>query len=129
MRVAPIHIGLSVVVGKDRWVNIIPMLPLPYQRLAEGVFERTVRSVGNEDCDAVTMEWSIEVVFAVALYGLDGPCAIVATAPGNILQGCYGTVLCPVYHICGGPQQPVVHEETGGVFLVQIGNIFRRSIM
>ena len=64
------------------------------------------------------MKVGIELEFAIAFNGLDGPLASVATATGNILQLCYGTVLCPVYHVGGGPQQPVVHEEIGGVLLV-----------
>ena len=42
VRVAPVHVSLAVVVNPHRRVNVFPMLLLPHERLAEGVFERPV---------------------------------------------------------------------------------------
>ena len=81
MGVAPVHIGLTVVVDEHRGVDVVPVLLLPYQRLAERVFERTVGRVGHEHADAVTVERGIEVVLTVALDGLDGPGAVLTAAP------------------------------------------------
>ena len=86
MRVAPVHISLSVVINKHRGVDIIPVLRLPHQGLAKGILERTIRRVGYQDADAMTMKRCIEIILAIALYGLYGPCTIVAGAPREFLQ-------------------------------------------
>ena len=43
MRIAPVHIGLTIVINEHRRIDVIPMLFLPYERFAKGIFERTVR--------------------------------------------------------------------------------------
>ena len=77
----------------------------------------------------MAVEWGIEVVLAIALYGLDGPASVLTTAPGEVLQRGDGSVLRPVHHVGGGPQQPVVHEEASGTLLVQVGDILWRGIV
>ena len=77
MRVAPVHIGLTVVIGIYGGIDVVPVFLLPDQRLAEGIFKWTVGRVGNEYTDAVTMQWCIEVVLAIALNGLDSPGAVI----------------------------------------------------
>ena len=129
MRVAPIHICLSVVINKHRGVDIIPVLRLPHQRLTKRILERTIRRVGYQNADAMTMKRCIEIVLAIALYGLDGPCTIVAGAPRELLQGSHSTMLGPVHHIGGRPQEPVVHKETSRVLLIGIRDILGRGIV
>ena len=77
----------------------------------------------------MSVERGIEVVFPVALNRLDGPSAVLAASPLEVLQRCHRSMLRPVHHVGGGPQQPVVHEESGGVFLVQVGNVLRRRVV
>ena len=38
-------------------------------------------------------------------------------------------MFCPVHHVGGGPQQPVVHKETCGTLFVHVGDILRRGIV
>ena len=49
----------------------------------------------------MSVEWGIEIVFAVARNGLDGPGSVLTTAPGELLQRGDSAVLGPVYHIGG----------------------------
>ena len=101
--VAPVHIGLPVVIRKDGRVDVVPVLFLPDERLAERVVERAVGRVADEDTNAVPVKRGVEVVFTVALYRLDGPRAVVAAAPGKILQRGHSPVLRPVHHVRRGP--------------------------
>ena len=121
--IAPIHPRLAFLVDEDRRVNIIPMFLLPHERLAQRVAEGAIRRVGHEDPDAVAMKWRVEVVLAVALYGLNGPGAVVARAPLEVAQRGHGAMVGPVDHIGRGVKQPVVHKETGGVALAGIENL------
>ena len=121
--VAPVHISLSVIVGKYRGVDIIPVALVPYQRFAKGILEGTIRRVGLEHPDAMSVQRGIEVVLAVALHGLDGPGTILTTAPGEVLQRGDSAMLGPVHHVGSTPQQPVVHKETGRALLVLIRDI------
>ena len=127
--VAPVEVCLSVVVGVDRGVYVVPVLLLPHERLAQGVAERAVGRVAHEHADAVSVERGIEVVRAVALNGLDGPGPVVAAAPGEVLQRGHGPVLRPVHHVGGAPQQPVVHEESRRALLPGVGNVLGRGIV
>jgi len=45
IRIAPVHVSLSVVIDEHARVNVIPMLFLPYERLAERIRERSIRRV------------------------------------------------------------------------------------
>ena len=78
MRIAPVHIGLTVVIGIDGGVDVVPVFLLPDQWLAEGILERTVGRVGHQDTDAVTVQRGIKVVLTIALDSLDGPGAVLA---------------------------------------------------
>ena len=109
--VAPIHIGLSVIVNEYGGVNVFPVLLLPYQRLADGVFERAVGRVGNQDSDAVSMQGTIHVELAVALHYLLCPCSVVPAAPGELLERGNGAVVSPVHHVGGSIELPVQHLE------------------
>ena len=101
MGVAPVHIGLAIVIDKDRGIDIVPVLLLPYEGLTKGILERTIRRVGHEHANAMTMKGSVEIVLAIALDGLDGPGTVVATAPLELLQRADSTMLGPVGHIGG----------------------------
>ena len=127
--VAPIHIGLTIVVDEDAGVDVVPVLLLPYQRLTQRIAERTVGGVCDQHANAMTMQRSIEVVLAIALYGLYGPGTVLTTAPLEILQRSDSAMFGPVDHIGGRPQQPVVHKETGRVTLIGVGDVFWRSIV
>ena len=127
--VAPEHIGLSVVVDPDGGVDVVPVLLLPYQRLTQRILEGSVGRVRHQHPDTVSVQRGIEVVLAVACDGLDGPGTVLPAAPGELLQRSHSAVLRPVYHIGGAPQQPVVHEETGRVLLIGIGDILWRGIV
>ena len=129
MRISPVEVSLAIVVGKDRRVDIEPVALIPNQRLAQGILERTVGRIGFEYGDTVSVEWGIEVILAVALYRLDGPRAVLTTAPGDILQGGHGPVLRPVHHIGGRPKKPVVHKEACRALLVQIGDVLGGRIV
>ena len=86
MRISPVHICLSVVVGEHGRVDVEPVGPIPYERFAQRVAERAVGRVGHEDADAVAVERSIEVIFAVPFHGLYGPSSILTASPGEVLE-------------------------------------------
>ena len=127
--IAPIEVSLSVVVGIYRRVDVVPVALVPHQRLTQGILKRAVGRVGFEYGNAVSVKRSVEIVLAIALYGLDGPGSILTTAPGNILQRGHGSVFRPVHHIGGAPQEPVVHEESCRTLLVDVGNVLGRSVV
>ena len=99
MRVAPVHIGLTVIVGIDGGVNVVPVFLLPNERLTEGILERSVGRVGHEYADAMTVQRCIEVVLAIAFDGLDSPRSIFTRTPRELLQRSHSTMLGPVDHI------------------------------
>ena len=86
MGIAPVHIGLSVIIGEDGGIDVVPMLLLPDQWFTQRVAERSIGRIGHKHTDAMSVEWGIEVVLAVALYGLYGPGAVLAAAPREFLQ-------------------------------------------
>ena len=129
MRISPVEPSLSVVISIDRGVDVEPVALIPHQRLTEGIMKRTVGGVGHQHANAVAVEWCIEIVLAVALYGLDGPATVLTRAPGEVLQRGHGTMLRPVHHVRRRPQQPVVHEEARRTLLVHIRDILGRGIV
>ena len=129
MWVSPVHISLTIIVGINRWIDIIPVTLIPNQRFAEWVFEWSVRRIGHQHTNAMTMQRGIQVILTVTLYGLDSPTTVLATAPGEVLQRSHCTMFGPVHHIGSAPQQPVVHKETCRTLLVHIGDILGRGIM
>ena len=84
--VSPVHIRLSVVVGEDCGVDVVPVFALPYDGLAQRVAEGTVWRVAHQHADAVAVEWGIEVVLAVASHRLYGPGTVFAAAPREVFQ-------------------------------------------
>ena len=102
--IAPVEVGLSVIVSIHRRVDVEPVALVPYQWLAQGVLEGSVGGVGLQYGDAMTVEWGIEVVLPIALHRLDGPGSVLTTAPGNVLQRSHGSMLRPVHHVGGAPQ-------------------------
>ena len=129
MRIAPIHISLPVAVRKDRGVDVVPMLLLPNKWFAKRVTEWAVGRIAHQHADAVPMQRRIEVVLAVALHRLNCPSTIVATAPRKVFQRRHCSMLRPVDHVGGGPQQPVVHEESRRAPLVGVGDVLGRSVV
>ena len=86
MRIPPIQVSLSVVVGIDRGVDVVPVALVPYQRLTQGIRKRAVRRVGFQDGNTMSVEWGIEIILSITLNGLDGPGTVLSTTPGNIFQ-------------------------------------------
>ena len=111
IRVAPVHIRLSVVIGKHAGVDVIPVGLIPYYRFLQRIAERSVGRVGSEHTDAMTVQRCIEIILAIALNGLNRPCPVLTATPREVFQGSHSPVLCPVHHVGGRPQQPVIHKK------------------
>ena len=116
--VSPVHVSLPVVVNHHRGVYVVPVLTLPYERLAQRVFEWSVWRIGHENANAVSVDGAVHVVFAVSVHHLFGPRPIVVLSPGEVVERCHGPVVCPVHHVGRRVQQPVFHLEALGVVLV-----------
>ena len=86
MRVAPVHIGLSVVINKHRGVDVVPVLFLPDERLSQRIDKGTVGRVGYQHANAVAVDGTIHIPFAVALHHAFGPGTIVALVPLEVAQ-------------------------------------------
>ena len=85
MWVAPVHICLTVIVYPHRRIDVIPMLLLPHQRLANGVVERSIGRIGHEHSNAVAVNRAIHIKFPVPFDDLLCPCAVVAIVPLEVL--------------------------------------------
>ena len=109
--IAPVHVGLTVIVNEHRGIDVLPMLLLPNQRFAKGVFKRSVGRVSHQHTDTMSVQWCIEIVLTIAFDSLDSPGTVLTRTPGEILQRSNGTMFSPVNHIGGRPQQPVIHKE------------------
>ena len=59
MRISPVHPCLPVLVDKYGGIDVVPMFALPNQGLAQRVFERSVRRIGNQHTDTVSVQWAI----------------------------------------------------------------------
>ena len=129
MWVTPEHPSLSVIVDEHRGVDIVPMFLLPYKRFAKRVFERSVRRVCHQHANTMSVERCIEIELAITLDSLNSPSTILSTTPFEVAQRCHSTMVCPVHHVGGGPEQPVIHEETSRILLILIGNILGVSIV
>ena len=116
--VAPVHVGLSVVVNPDGRVDIVPVLALPDQGLVQRFLEGAVRVVGHQDGNAVAVNGDVHEPLAVALDDLFRPGPVSLCAPLDVSQARYGTVAGPVDHVRGSVQQPVVHHEPVGIVFV-----------
>ena len=85
MRVAPVHICLTVIVYPHRRIDVIPMFLLPYQRLADGVVERAIRRIGHKHSNSVTVYRTVHIELSVALNHLLCPCTVVTIVPLEVL--------------------------------------------
>ena len=99
--ITPIHIRLSVIIGINRRINVIPVALIPYQRFSYRVLERSIGRIRLQHSDAMSVKWCIEIVFPVTLNSLYSPGSILPAPPGDILQRCHSTVLRPVNHVGG----------------------------
>ena len=97
------------------------MLPLPYQGLADRIHERPVRRIGDQYSYPMSVDRAVHVELPVPFHDLEGPGAIIAVIPFEILEGCHRAMVLPVDHIFGRVQQPVLHYEAVGVILVMRG--------
>ena len=84
--VAPVHIGLSVIINEHRWVDVVPVFLLPDERLAQRIDKGTVGRVGYQHADAVAMDGTIHIPFAVALHHAFSPGTVVALVPFEVAQ-------------------------------------------
>jgi len=100
--VAPVQIGLTVVVDERGGVDIVPNVVGVNQPLAQGVFEGPVRAVGHQYAEAATVHGAIQVKFTVAFDALNSPGAVVLPGPFEVFQRGHGTVLRPVDHVGRG---------------------------
>ena len=116
--VAPVHIGLPVVVDEHRGVYVFPVFLLPYERLSQRVFERTVRRIGHEHAYAVAVQRAVHVELAAALDHMLRPSTVVTLAPSKVFERRHYAVVSPVNHVGRRVQQPVKHLEAVGVVLV-----------
>ncbi len=81
IRIAPIHICLTVVININRGVYIIPSTVLPDNRFADRVFKGTVRTVSHEHSDAITVYRTIHVEFTITCHYLFSPGSISFSNP------------------------------------------------
>ena len=123
MRIAPVHVCLTVSINPHRRVDVVPVLLLPYKRFADGVVEWSVGRVGNQHTDAVPVYGTVHIELPVALYHLLSPCSVFTVVPLEVLQRRHSTMILPVHHILGGEEQPVFHLEliASGIVLVVCG--------
>ena len=116
--IAPIHISLSVVVHIHRGVDVVPMFALPHQRLADGVFVGSHGRICHQHTDAMTMNGTIHIPFAVTVNHLDGPCPVVALVPFKVTERGHDSTVLPVHHVGRNIKQPVLHQEALGIVLI-----------
>ena len=84
--ITPVHVGLSIIVDQHRGVNIVPMLLLPHERLADWISERTIGGIADKHAYAIAVKRAIHIVFTVAVHHLLGPGSVVAATPLEILK-------------------------------------------
>ena len=101
IRIAPIHIRLSVIINKYGRVNVIPMLLLPNQRFVQWVFKRTVRRVGDQYANTITMNRAIHIKFAITFDDLFCPGTVITFHPIKTLQRSDRSMIGPIHHIGG----------------------------
>ena len=121
VRIAPVHVGLTVVVNKHRRINVFPMFLLPYQRMSQRVLERAEGAVGHQHADAVSMDGAVHVELAIPFHHAFRPGSVGAVVPFEIGQRGHGPVVFPVHHVRAGVQEPVVHLEALGSVLIVCG--------
>ena len=84
VRVAPVHVGLSVVVHPHGGVDVIPVFLLPHERFADRVCERAVRRVGHKHAYAMAVYGAVHVPLAVTFHHLLSPGAVVSVIPFEV---------------------------------------------
>ena len=120
--IAPIHIGLTVIINKHGRVDVVPVLFLPDERFAQRIDKGTVGRVGHQHADTVAVDGTIHIPLSVAFHHAFGPGTIVALVPLEVTQRGHRAVILPVDHVGGRVEQPVAHLEALGIVLV-VGGI------
>ena len=100
--VAPVHVGLAIIVNPDGRVDVVPVLALPYELAVERILEGTVRAIRYEHRNSVTVNGAVHEPLAIALDDLFRPCAVVGVIPLEIAERGNRTVIRPVDHVGGG---------------------------
>ena len=121
MRITPVHISLPIIVDKHRWVDILPVLTLPYQRFPDWVFERSVWRVRYQHTDAVSVNRAVHIPLTVTFNHTFSPCTVLPVIPLEVVQRSHRSVVGPVHHICRGIEQPIKHLEALRVIFVVCG--------
>lgn len=106
--VAPVHVGLSVIVDEDSRVDVARCTPR--QVRAKWVSKRADWVVGNRDTNSgtgVVVQRHIQEIGSVSFDGLRRPGAVVAPTEGA--DAGRGAVVGPVHHVGCGVEPPVVH--------------------
>ena len=102
------------------------------QRLADGILERSCRTVTHSYADGHTTRQfgvgtNIPIELPVALDGLRGPGTVVG--PGETLQGEGRTMVLPVHHILRRIDAPLLHPEEVGAILVMTSINIHRTVV
>ena len=113
LRIAPKHIGLTVIINKNRWIDI--GITFGNQRLTQRINKWSIRTVAychsNPILIATVCYRYINVKFTITLYGGRCPCILQGPIKICVFQNC--SVIGPVYHIFSRVQSPVVHSKPG----------------
>ena len=118
VRVAPVHVCLTVIVDPYGRVDVIPVLLLPYKSASERIHEWSVWRVSHEHADSVAVDRAVHVELSVTLHDLLSPCSVVVLIPFEISEACNGSAVLPVDHICSSIEKPVPHYEVLTVVIV-----------
>ena len=118
VRVAPVQIGLSVVVNPNRRVDVVPVFLLPKQGFSQRIDERSIGRISHQHTDAMSMNRAVHIELAVPFDHLLGPGTVVVVVPLEVLQRSHCTVVGPVHHVGRSVEQPVLHHEAVGAILV-----------
>ena len=118
VRVAPVQIGLSVVVNPNCRVDVVPVFLLPKQGFSQRIDERSIGRISHQHTDAVSVNRTVHVELSVPFDHLLGPGTVVVVVPLEVLQRSHCTVVGPVHHVGRSVEQPVLHHEAVGTILV-----------
>ena len=102
MGIAPVHVCLAVIINPYGRVYVVPMLFLPDKRLANGVMKGAIGRIGHKHSNAVAMDRTIHIEFAVTFNDLLSPSSIVTIVPFKVLQRSHRAMILPVHHIGRG---------------------------
>ena len=83
--ISPIHVSLIIIIYPYSGVDVKP-ITFPCQRLSERILERSVWTISYQHSDAMTMDRTIHIPFAIALDDLLCPGTILTLEPLEVFQ-------------------------------------------